>query len=113
MPHRLVRVMTRARRGSIAAVVVALTALGTTLPAVAPAAAAGGAAPAAPPAAAPAPCNQHAADRPNDEWLTCVGVEAKVSKAPAVGETADLDVTLTSDIDNANAKLRVDLPAGL
>jgi hypothetical protein len=101
---------TRARTRSIAtAAAVAMLAMGVTLPAAA--------AKTAPTPAAASPtaarCTQHAAHRPSDEWLTCIGVRATVSRAPAVGEDTTLDVTLTSDIENDSASLRVELPAGL
>src|SRR5688572_20708866 len=56
-------------------------------------------------------CNLQEADvHRHDEWLSCFQVDAELSEAPAVGETARLSYTVTSDLDADSARIDVELP---
>jgi hypothetical protein len=102
------------RTGGLAAVVTAALALTATGTAGADEPGPKGQpAPAYQPATGPA-CHQHAAaSKVRDEWLSCLGVSAALDRAPSVGETATLSVTVGADAVLPSTDVRVELPAGL
>jgi hypothetical protein len=65
-------------------------------------------------AATPQPCtlkgNPHTQ---NDEWASCLQVEAVMDKAPAVGETAPITFTITAQQAQKDVKIEADLPGNL
>jgi hypothetical protein len=48
-----------------------------------------------------------------DEWLSCLGVEATLDRAPSVGETATLRVTVRADAKLGPSDISVELPKEL
>ena len=58
-------------------------------------------------------CTQHAAHRPHDEWATCVGVRITVLRAPALGEDATVEVTVSSDLDRPSLAVTLDAPTAM
>src|SRR5215468_10248339 len=88
-----------------------------TAGASAAAGAARGKGPPAPPAApAPQHCyGQHASGHSpsRDEWASCISVTASLSQAPAVGQMADLRVTVKALEPHPSGELQIDLPSVL
>ncbi|MEN3358235.1 MAG: hypothetical protein V7637_2217 [Mycobacteriales bacterium] len=83
-----------------------------------------------PAAAAPAPTGKEAtpgyqlaggpacglrasASKTHDEWLSCLSVAARLDRAPSVGETATLQVTVQADAKLGASDIRAELPANL
>ena len=90
------------RGGVLAAVAATLLAVTFT-----PAPAAG-----APPAA-PVTCTLHASGSARTGgWSSCVQVTATLDRAPRVGETARLTVTVLGERDRSDVPVQEDLPAG-
>lgn len=58
-------------------------------------------------------CTQRAADRPHDEWLSCVGVRVSLVRAPALGEEAVVEVTVTSDHDQPSLAVQLETSAAM
>ncbi|GAB3146356.1 hypothetical protein GCM10027290_27940 [Micromonospora sonneratiae] len=54
-----------------------------------------------------------ASQQQSDEWLSCLSVGAALDRAPALGETAKLTVTVAADAALADTGIRIELPAQL
>ena len=64
--------------------------------------------------AAGAPCTLTASGHsPRDEWGSCISVTASLSRAPAVGETAQLSFTVRSQHPYGSATISIELSANL
>src|SRR4051794_7662601 len=87
---------------------------GLLLPAALAAAPAAGATPKGPQqaGAAPAAASCTLRDSGSDEWGRCLKLDASLSRVPAIGETAQLDIALQAAVAR-NATVEVLLPAGL
>jgi hypothetical protein len=64
-------------------------------------------------AAGPKCALRASASKTHDEWLSCLGVSARLDHAPALGETATLQVSVQADAKLGATDIRVELPAGL
>jgi hypothetical protein len=68
--------------------------------------------------AAPAPADNcrlkaSAHKSAHDEWTSCISVDASLSTAPAIGDTATLRVHVSAAVDRQNASVAIDLPDNL
>src|SRR5689334_9036216 len=108
------RFTSRAGRARMSAVVSAFVVTGTLAGVALPAAGeAAKGAPAPATATATPHCTQHAAGAVKAEWGPCVGVRAELSRAPALGQDAAMDVTVTSDVASPKATGQVDASPGV